>query len=160
MTRLGVFALFSGHYLLMAFLVCLGAIQLAAARSGRRHLWLVGRRYLTYLLGALLVAGGISIFYLLPLFTNGPWGPPSPGYDSPTWAHATWQTLPSARNINDTVGGLSGHWQALWFSVGFMLAAVSARTGAKWRGRRVAEPELEARRHELVGSGSRTRDRR
>ncbi len=153
MTRLGVLALFSGQYLLMAYLACLGAIQIAAARSGRRHLWLLPRRTLTRSLGWTLVVGGILLFYLVPLWTAGPWGPPEAATGAATWAPATWETLPSARNINDTAGGLSGHWQALWFSLAWVLAALTARAAGRIRQRSSAGRPADLEEDRLVGAG-------
>ena len=128
MDRLTVLAMFSWQYLLMAFLACLGVVQMAAARSGRRHLWLVRRRNHTAVLGAILLVGGMAIFYLIPLLMVGPWGPAETVGGSATWARATVDTLAGARNINDTAGGLSGHWQALWFVVAWIGAVLVART--------------------------------
>ncbi|MDH3260639.1 MAG: hypothetical protein OEM84_06655 [Acidimicrobiia bacterium] len=126
MDRLSVLVMFSWQYLLMAFLACLGIVQLAAARSGRRHLWLLRRRRATRLLGVVLVVGGIALFYLLPLWMAGPWGLGQVD-GSATWATASLQSLTAARNINDTAGGLSGHWQALWVSLAWIAAVFFAR---------------------------------
>ncbi len=155
MTRLGVLALFSGHYLLLAFLAGLGVIQMGAARSGRRRLWILSHRRVTHLLGVALLLGGIALFYLLPLITTGPWGPPDATTGEPTFARATWETLPSARNINDTQGGLAGHWQALWFSVGWILAAFAARAVGGRRERRRGPAARASGPSDLVGVGSR-----
>lgn len=133
MEKLSVLGLFSGHYLLMASLACLGVIQIAAARSDRRHLWLFAHRATTRAVGILLIVGAIALFYLMPLWTAGPWGAPSLIDGSPTWGRTTWETLSSARNVNDTNGGLSGHWQALWFSIAWFAAAVFARTVGRLR---------------------------
>ena len=127
MDRLTVLAMFSWQYLLMAFLACLGIVQLAAARSGRRHLWLLSSRRWTTLLGVLLIVAGIAFFYLIPLWAAGPWGPPNVADRTATWAPASPETLTGARNVNDTNGGLSGHWQALWFAIAWMTAVFFAR---------------------------------
>ena len=128
MDRLNVLAMFSWQYLLMAFLACLGIVQMAAARSGKQHLWLLRGRRRTALFGVLLVATGMLLFYLTPLLLNGPWGPPDLVDGTPTWARASPDRLAGARNINDTDGGLSGHWQALWFAIGWIAAVFFART--------------------------------
>ena len=126
--RLTVLALFSGQYLLMAFLACLGIVQIAAARSGRRHLWLLRRCRSTTILGIVLLVSGMAYFYLIPLWVAGPWGPPDPADGTATWATAALETLPGVRNINDTAGGLSGHWQALWFLLAWIAAVFFARS--------------------------------
>ena len=131
MDRLIVLGMFSWQYLLMAFLACLGIVQLAAARSGRRHLWLLPGRRWTALVGIVLLAAGISFFYLIPLGTAGPWGPPIDG--TTTWATASPEAVPGARNVNDTAGGLSGHWQALWFAIGWIGAVLVARAAGRSR---------------------------
>lgn len=119
-----VLGLFTWQYLLMTFMAGLGVIQLAVARSGRRHLWLFDSRGLVKIAGILLVAGGIALYFLEPLWTAGPWGPPA-GHGL-AWGHATWETLAPARDVNDTRGGLAGYYQAIWFSVGYAMAAATA----------------------------------
>ncbi len=131
--RLTVLAMFSWQYLLMAFFACLGIVQLAAARSGRRHLWLLGNRRWTALAGVVLLIAGVVLFYLMPLFVTGPWGPPDPIDGTATRARASLDTLPEARNLNDTDGGLSGHWQALWFAIAWISAVFFARAVGRWR---------------------------
>ena len=133
MDRLTVLVMFSWQYLLMAFLACLGIVQIAAARSGRRHLWLLRRHRSTTVLGIGLVIAGLAFFYLVPLAMLGPWGPPSPIDGTATWAIASPNALTEARNINDTDGGLSGHWQALWFTVAWVGAACFARAVGRVR---------------------------
>lgn len=131
MDRLAVLVMFSWQYLVMAFLACLGVVQIAAARSGRRHLWLLRRRPATILLGLVLVAGGIAFFYLLPAWTAGPWGPPDPIDGAATWSASALESLTGARNINDTSGGLSGHWQALWVSLAWTGAVFLSRAAGR-----------------------------
>jgi len=152
MDRLTVLAMFSWQYLLMAFLACLGVVQMAAARSGRRHLWLVRRRRHTAVVGAILLVGGMAIFYLIPLLMVGPWGPAETAGGSATWARATVDTLAGARNINDTAGGLSGHWQALWFVVAWIGAVLVAR--AIGRRHQPTEEPPDRNRRVLVGASS------
>ena len=155
MARLAVLLMFGGQYLLRACLCCLGIVQLAAARSGRRRLWLAKRRCLTTLAGAGLLIGGMAFFYLIPLVVAGPWGPSEPVTGTASWARATLETLAGARNINDTAGGLSGHWQALWFCTGWTGAVFFARGVGRLR--RAPDRKLRLRDHEtriLVGSGT------
>ena len=135
MDRIAVLAMFSWQYLVMAFLVCLGIVQIAAARSRRRQLWLLRRRRSTTLLGVLMLIWGMVFFYLIPLWTAGPWGPPDPVNGVTTWGTAPLQSLTGARNINDTAGGLSGHWQALWMSLAWIAAVFfSRRAGRRHQG--------------------------
>ncbi len=124
MDRLAVFGLFTWQYLLMVYVAGLGVIQLAAVRSGRRHLWVFPHRRLSALLGLALVGVGVASFFLEPLWTTGPWGPLGVG-------RATWATLETARNVNDLNGGLAGYWQALYFSVAFLAAAFTARAAGR-----------------------------
>jgi hypothetical protein len=152
MDRLTVLAMFSWEYLVMAFLACLGVVQMAAARSGRRHLWLLSNRKWTTSLGIVLILAGIAFFYLIPLSTAGPWGPPNLADGTSTWAPASAETLTGARNINDTAGGLSGHWQALWFVVAWIGAVLVARTFGR-RQQPTEEPPGRDRRV-LVGASS------
>jgi hypothetical protein len=152
MDRLTVLAMFSWQYLLMAFLACLGIVQLAAARSRRRHLWLLSRQRSTVALGAVLLVAGIAMFYLIPLAMAGPWGPPDPVDGSPTWARATPDTLYRARNLNDTEGGLSGHWQAFWFVLAWIGATLLARAAGRRR-RTDRQPDTAGREpRTLVGA--------
>jgi hypothetical protein len=133
MDRNAVLTMFSWQYLVMALLACQGIVQMAAARSGRRRLWLLRRRRSTSLLGAMLLVVGIAFFYLIPLWMTGPWGPPDATVGHATWNTAPLESLTQARNINDTAGGLSGHWQALWFSLSWIAAVFLARTAGRIR---------------------------
>lgn len=133
MDRIAVLAMFSWQYLVMAFLVCLGIVQIAAARSRRRRLWLLRGRRSTILLGVLMLIWGMVFFHLIPLWTAGPWGPPDPLNGVTTWGTASLQSLTNARNINDTAGGLSGHWQALWFSLAWIGAVLVSRKAGRIR---------------------------
>lgn len=131
--------MFSWQYLLMAFLACLGIVQMAAARSGRRRLWLLRRRRPTTLLGVMLLVGGMAFFYLIPLWVAGPWGPPDPVNGVATWGTAPLESLTGARNINDTAGGLSGHWQALWVSLAWIGAVCFSKAAGRIRHSTVIE---------------------
>jgi hypothetical protein len=151
MDRLAVLAMFSWQYLVMAFLACLGMVQMAAARAGRRHLWLLRRRRATIILGAVLLVGGVAFFYLIPLWTAGPWGPPDPVNGAATWGTATLESLTAARNINDTAGGLSGHWQALWVSVAWMAAVFFSRSAGRRRHAHVETDSEDPDRRSFAG---------
>jgi len=120
--RVVVFGLFTWQYLLMVFMAGLGVIQIAAVRSRREHLWLTRSPTLSAALGTILLIAGVALYFLEPLFLSGPWGPAGPD----AWGTASWQSLPAARAVNDTRGGLAGYFQALWFAIGFIAAATVA----------------------------------
>lgn len=148
--------MFSWQYLLMAFVACLGIVQMAAARSGRHRLWLLQRRRSTALLGALLLVGGMVLFYLIPLWMAGPWGPPDPVDGVATWGTSPLESLTAARNINDTAGGLSGHWQALWVSLAWIGAVFFSRMpGRRHRSDVVEECHRDQDQQILTAMGER-----
>lgn len=99
-------------YRLMAFLVSLGVIQLAAARSSLTGLWLVTRRKMVRGIGLILVAAGVVIYLLLPLWQSGPWATAADPTAAQAWHTASVGDLTAAHNISDTQGGLSGNTQA------------------------------------------------
>ena len=124
---------FASHYFLFAFLASLGTLQIAVANSGTRGLWLTPRRLVNRWLGVVLILAGIGLFFLMPLWIEGPWADGSVQADSITreWGQARWGELAGARNVNDIHGGLDGTKQAIWFPLTAILAfAVSAVIGA------------------------------
>lgn len=124
---------FASHYFLFAFLASLGTLQIAVANSGTRGLWLTPHRLVTRWLGVALILTGIAIFFLQPLWIEGPWAGGSVEADSISreWGQARWSELAAARNVNDIHGGLDGTKQAIWFPLGAILAfVVSAMIGA------------------------------
>jgi hypothetical protein len=124
---------FASHYFLFAFLASLGTLQIAVANSGTRGLWLTPRRLVTRWLGVALILTGIAIFFLQPLWIEGPWAGGSVEADSISreWGQARWGELAAARNVNDIHGGLDGTKQAIWFPLAAILAfVVSAMIGA------------------------------
>lgn len=124
---------FASHYFLFAFLASLGTLQIAVANSGTRGLWLTPHRLVTRWLGVALIFTGIAIFFLQPLWIEGPWAGGSVEADSISreWGQATWSELAAARNVNDIHGGLDGTKQAIWFPLAAILAfVVSAMIGA------------------------------
>ena len=123
---------FASHYFLFAFLASLGTLQIAVANSGTRGLWLTPRRMVTRWLGVALILTGIAIFFLQPLWIEGPWAGGSVEADSISreWGQARWGELAAARNVNDIHGGLDGTKQAIWFPLAAILAfVVSAMIG-------------------------------
>lgn len=119
-------ALFARHYFYFAALATLGTLQIAVATGGHRGLWLTPSRNATRLIGILLICTGIALFFLMPLWVEGPWATGSVAADSATreWGKANWQDLGAARNVNDINGGLSGTGQATWFPLGALIAFV------------------------------------
>ena len=122
--------LFAWHYVLTAFGASLGVIQIAAASSGLRGLWLLPDRRAVYGLGVFLVLGAFAWFSLAPLWTDGPWetGTVVPGSPAREWGQASPGDLPSAYNLSDAYGGLTGPDQGVWFPVG-AAAAVALTLG-------------------------------
>jgi hypothetical protein len=119
-------------YRVMTFLVSLGVIQLAAARSSLIGLWLVTRREMVRRIGWFLVAGGLLLYLLLPLWQSGPWAIAAGAASPQTWHTAPVGDLTAAHNISDTQGGLSGNTQAtLLITSAFAATLVSALFGAR-----------------------------
>ena len=124
--------LFAGHYFLFAFLTSLGAIQIAVSNAGTRGLWLTPYAITTRWFGIVLIVSAIVIFFMQPLWIDGPWAAGSVEADSLTrdWGKASWDELAGARNVNDIHGGLDGVKQTGWFSLAAVTAfAVSAIAG-------------------------------
>jgi hypothetical protein len=124
--------LFAGHYFLFAFLASLGTLQIAVSNAGTRGLWLTPHAAMTRLLGIALILTAIAVFFLQPLWVDGPWAAGSVEADSLSrdWGKASWDELAGARNVNDIHGGLDGVKQTGWFSLAATLAlAVSAIVG-------------------------------
>ena len=140
--------LFAWHYALTAFGASLGVIQITAASSGLRGLWFIANRGAVYALGTLLVLGAFAWFCLAPLWTDGPWkaGTVVPGFPVREWGRAAPGDLPSAYNLSDAHGGLSGPGQGLWFPVGAAAAValtlgLSSLTNLRMRARPGRESE-------------------
>ncbi len=116
--------LMARHYVLLAFGVSVGALQVAASVSGLRGLWFVGSVAATRLLGAGTIVASTALFLLAPVWVDGPWAAGSVDADSATrtWGRASWQELAGAYNINDIHGGLSGTAQATYFPMAIAAA--------------------------------------
>ena len=119
-------ALFARHYFYMAALATLGALQIAVSIGGYSGLWLLPGRMFSRIAGVVLIAAGVALFFLLPLWVDGPWAAGSVGADSAMrqWGRADWGDLGAARNVTDIDGGLSGTGQATWFPLSALIAAV------------------------------------
>ena len=141
-----VHSLFSRHYFYFAALATLGSLQIAVAIGGYRGLWLTPSRTATRLVGILLVLAGIALFFLMPLWVDGPWASGSVTADSANreWGKAGWEDLGAARNMNDINGGLSGTGQATWFPLGALIAFVVS-VGAGTLNRKLFRRRMNAR---------------
>ena len=115
----------------MAFLVVLGALQIAVSIPGVRGMMILPGRVPTRILGGLLIVAGVVIFYLMPLWIDGPWAAGSVASDSTQreWGKASWSDLGAARNVNDVDGGMSGTDHARWFPIAMALAMIASLAG-------------------------------
>lgn len=123
---LDVQALFGRHYFYFAALTTLGALQIAVSIGGFRGMWLLPGRLTTRYFGIALIIAGIALFFMLPLWVDGPWAAGSVEADSSTrlWGKADWGDLGAARNVNDVDGGLAGTGQATWFPLAALIAGI------------------------------------
>ena len=119
------------QYLVMAFLVVLGALQIAVSIPGIRGMMFLPGRMPTRILGAVLIVVGVAVFYLMPLWIDGPWAAGSVVSDSTQreWGTAAWSDLGAARNVNDVDGGMSGTDHARWFPIAMALAMIASLAG-------------------------------
>ena len=119
-------ALFARHYFYFALLATLGALQIAVSIGGYRGMWLIPGRLSTRFFGVALIIAGVALFFMLPLWVDGPWAAGSVEADSSTrlWGKADWGDLGAARNVNDVDGGLSGTGQATWFPLSALIAGI------------------------------------
>jgi hypothetical protein len=121
------------HYLLFAIGLSLGALQVAAGMAGLRGMSLGVSPRSTRLAGFAVVVASTVLFFLAPLWTDGPWaaGTVDSGETAREWGRASLGELAGAYNVNDIDGGLSGTDQALYFPIGFGIAlALSLAGGA------------------------------
>ena len=116
-------------YLLLAFLVSLGSLQIAVSISGIRGLWLLPHRVLTRTLGVLLIAIAIGYYVFSPLWIEGPWAAGSviDGTSADRlWGTAALDEISAARNVNDIHGGMAGTTYAGFFLLSAVLATLFA----------------------------------
>ena len=120
--------LFSRHYIYLSFFASLGTLQLASSFGGYRALWITPWKPVTRWLGGLLIVGGFALFFLQPLWVDGPWEAGSVDVDSSIrlWGKADWGDLGKAHNVNDVDGGLAATAQGTWFPLGAGLALAFA----------------------------------
>ena len=116
-------------YLVLAFLVSLGALQIAVSTSGIRGLWLLPHRTLTRLIGVVLIALGIAIYVFAPLWVEGPWAAGSVVDGTSAgreWGKANLKEISGARNLNDIHGGMAGTAYTGFFILAAVLATLFA----------------------------------
>jgi hypothetical protein len=149
-----VHALFARHYFYLAALASLGALQIAISIGGYSGMWLLPHRMWTRAAGILLIVAGIALFFLMPLWVDGPWAAGSVVADSSMrqWGKADWGDLGAARNVNDIDGGLSGTGQATWFPLSTLIAVIVS-LGAGSLNRRLFPGMVPPRRDRAAGRG-------
>ena len=116
-------------YIILAFLVSLGALQIAVSISGICGLWLIPNQLLTRILGIILIALGLALYIFSPLWLEGPWAAGSvvDGTSADrVWGTATLSEISGARNLNDIHGGMAGTAYAGFFIVSAVLATLFA----------------------------------
>ena len=116
-------------YLVLAFLVSLGALQIAVSISGIRGLWLTPNRAVTRSVGVLLIAVGIGFYIFSPLWVDGPWAAGSVvdgTSENRIWGTAALEEISAARNVNDVHGGMAGTAYAVFFVLSAVMATIFA----------------------------------
>ncbi len=116
-------------YLILAFLVSLGTLQIAVTISGIRGLWLLPNRNLTRYLGILIIVVGIAYYILSPIWIEGPWAAGSVidgTSENREWGTAVLSEISGARNLNDIHGGMAGTAYAIYFVASAVLATLFA----------------------------------
>ncbi len=116
-------------YLVLAFLVSLGALQIAVSISGIRGLWLTPNRVVTRSVGVLLIAVGIGFYIFSPLWVDGPWAAGSVvdgTSENRIWGTAALEEISAARNVNDVHGGMAGTAYAVFFVLPAVMATIFA----------------------------------
>ena len=122
-------ALMVRDYLILAFLVSLGALQIAVTISGIRGLWLLPNRIMTRYLGVLIVAVGLAYYIFSPIWIEGPWAAGSVidgTSENRQWGTAALSEISGARNLNDIHGGMAGTAYAVYFVLSAVLATIFA----------------------------------
>ena len=122
-------ALMVRDYLILAFLVSLGALQISVSISGLRGLWVLPRSNLTRAFGILLIIVGLGYYLLSPLWIEGPWAAGSVvdgTSENRAWGTAVLDEISAARNVNDIHGGMAGTAYAVFFILSAVLATCFA----------------------------------
>ena len=116
-------------YVVLAFLVSLGALQITTSISEIRGLWLLPNRNLTRAFGILLIILGLGYYLFSPLWIEGPWAAGSVvdgTSENRAWGTASLDEISSARNLNDIHGGMAGTAYAGYFILSAVLATIIA----------------------------------
>ena len=116
-------------YIILAFLVSLGALQIATSISGIRGLWVLPHRNLTRAFGILSILLGLGYYILSPLYLEGPWAAGSVidgTSENRAWGTASLDEISGARNLNDIHGGMAGTAYAVYFVISAVLATIIA----------------------------------
>ena len=122
-------ALIVRDYLILAFLVSLGTLQIAVTISGIRGLWLLPNRNLTRYLGILIIAVGLAYYIFSPIWIEGPWAAGSVidgTSENRQWGTAALSEISGTRNLNDIHGGMAGTAYAIYFVLSAVLATFFA----------------------------------
>ncbi len=116
-------------YIILAFLVSLGALQIATSISEIRGLWIIPHKLTTRILGIILISLGIAYYLLSPLYLEGPWAAGSVidgTSENRAWGTASLDEISGARNLNDIHGGMAGTAYAVYFVLSAVLATIIA----------------------------------
>ncbi len=138
-------------YVILAFLVSLGSLQIAVSISGIRGLWLTPKPSLNRIVGILLIVGGLAFYIFSPIWVEGPWASGSVvdgTSENRIWGVAELGEISGARNLNDIHGGMAGTAYAGFFLMSAALATVlAAIIGAiNMRLFRLRDQEIDSRR--------------
>ena len=148
-------ALMVRDYLVLAFLVSLGALQISVSISGIRGLWVLPHRNLTRAFGILLIILGLGYYLLSPLWIEGPWAAGSV-FDGTSenriWGTASIDEISGARNLNDIHGGMAGTAYAVFFVLSALLATASSAIFGTINLRLF--PHLDSRQHTVATSNT------
>ena len=155
--------LMARDYLILAFLVSLGSLQISVSISRIRGLWIIPNRILTRVLGIALIIFGIGLYILSPLWVEGPWaaGSVTDGTSiDRDWGTADLGELSAARNLNDIHGGMAGTAYAVYFIFSAVLATIFAAAIATINNRLFPNPRVSPARGGNVrqDKGGPTRD--
>ena len=116
-------------YVILAFLVSLGSLQLATSISEIRGLWLIPHKQTTRVIGFALIALGLAYYIFGPLYLEGPWATGSVidgTSENRAWGTASLNEISGARNLNDIHGGMAGTAYAVYFVFSAVLATIIA----------------------------------
>ena len=116
-------------YVVLAFLVSLGGLQITTSISEIRGLWLLPNKNLTRALGILLIILGLGYYLFSPLWIEGPWAAGSVvdgTSENRAWGTASLDEISGARNLNDIHGGMAGTAYAVYFIFSAVLATIIA----------------------------------